>query len=153
MQICRNLCYFCIMVDVLQEFETTLKQSGNSVTKTRKAVFSALLNKEPQSVNDLYTKLKSDLDRASLYRTVDLFERLGITQRLQIGWKYKIELSDRFHRHHHHISCTNCNMTIPVREDLSLEASIRTLAMEYGFTEVNHQIEIQGLCPRCTSGN
>lgn len=130
-------------------FIDVLKNSGKSVTKTRNLVFTALLQKEPQSMSELHQALKNKLDRASLYRTIDLFERLGIVQRLQIGWKYKIELSDSYNYHHHHITCNRCAMTIPVREDLTLEASIKSLAMEYGFTGISHQLEIRGICKNC----
>jgi Fur family ferric uptake transcriptional regulator len=130
-------------------FATTLKKNKYSLTNARTLVFEALEDEEPLSMADLHTKLDGMIDRASLYRTITLFERLGIVQRLQIGWKYKIELADDFNFHHHHITCKNCGLTLPVREDLTLEASIRTLAMEYGFTEVTHQLEIHGQCPQC----
>ncbi len=130
-------------------FYQTLKKNSYSITNARTLVFEALEHEEPLSMAELQTKLAGMIDRASLYRTITLFEKLGIAQRLQQGWKYKIELADNFNFHHHHISCKNCGLTLPVREDLTLEASIRTLAVEYGFTEVTHQLEIQGLCPRC----
>lgn len=137
------------MTNEQEMFITALKNSRNSVTRTRKSVFEALLQKEPQSISELHQALKNKLDRASLYRTIDLFERLGIVQRLQIGWKYKIELSDTYNYHHHHITCSKCAMTIPVREDLTLEASIKSLAKEYGFNNVSHQLEIRGMCQNC----
>lgn len=130
-------------------FAATLRKNKYSVTSARTLVFEALEHEEPLSMAELGAKLAGMIDRASLYRTITLFERLGIVQRLQIGWKYKIELADDFNFHHHHITCKNCGLTSPVREDLTLEASIRTLAMEYGFTEVTHQLEMHGLCPNC----
>lgn len=130
-------------------FVTTLKKNKYSLTQARTLVFEALQDEEPLSMAELLVKLDGMIDRASLYRTITLFEKLGIVQRLQMGWKYKIELADDFNFHHHHITCKNCGLTLPVREDLTLEASIRTLAMEYGFTEVTHQLEMHGLCPRC----
>lgn len=139
------------MTEPSELFHQTLKKNLYSVTKARTLIFEALEDEEPLSVAELQTKLGDMVDRASLYRTITLFERLGIVQRLQIGWKYKIELSDSFSFHHHHITCKGCGLTLPVREDLTLEASIRTLAMEYGFTEVTHQLEIHGLCPRCAA--
>lgn len=137
------------MIEPSELFHQTLKKNKHSVTQARSLVFEALEDEEPLSMAELQTKLGDMVDRASLYRTITLFEKLGIVQRLQIGWKYKIELSDSFSFHHHHITCKNCGLTLPVREDLTLEASIKTLAMEYGFTEVTHQLEIHGLCPRC----
>lgn len=130
-------------------FVKTLKTNKYSLTNTRTVVFEALQHEEPLSMAELLSKLDGMVDRASLYRTITLFEQLGIVQRLQIGWKYKLELADDFNFHHHHIACKQCGLTLPVREDLTLEASIRTLAMEYGFTEVTHQLEIRGLCPSC----
>ncbi len=130
-------------------FQKALKNSGNSLTKTRALVFNALLNKEPQSVGELFANLEGRLDRASLYRNLELFESLGIVQRLQIGWKYKIELSDTYNHHHHHITCTSCNTTVPTKEDSSVEDSIKSLAGKYGFTDTTHQLEIRGICNKC----
>lgn len=89
-----------------------------------------------------------DIDRASVYRTVDLFERLGIVQRINIGWKYKLELTDRFSDHHHHLSCTKCGKTIAMNEN-ELEVFIEQIAHAHGFQPSAHQIEIQGLCSAC----
>ncbi len=88
------------------------------------------------------------IDRASVYRTVALLERLGVVQRVNIGWKYKLELSDKFAEHHHHLTCTNCGRTIAMNET-ELESLITRLAASHRFTPRAHQIEIQGLCDRC----
>lgn len=136
-------------MDSEELFVKTLKKNKYSLTKVRALVFEALEDEEPLSMAELQVKLDGMIDRASLYRTIALFEKLGIVQRLQIGWKYKIELADDFNFHHHHITCKNCGLTLPVREDLTLEASIKNLAMEYGFSEVTHQLEIHGRCPKC----
>lgn len=88
------------------------------------------------------------VDRASVYRAVGLFERLGIVQRLNTGWKYKIELTDRFSEHHHHLTCTQCGKTIAMNES-ELELLISRLAAHHHFAPTAHQIEIQGLCSNC----
>jgi len=124
-----------------------LKEHGYSRTHARIAVFEALLGKEPLSMHDLVDATKS-VDRASVYRAVDLFEKLGIVQRLNTGWKYKIELTDAFTDHHHHLTCTNCGKTVAMNEQ-RLERFIEQLAQEHGFSPLGHQIEIQGLCPVC----
>jgi Fur family transcriptional regulator, ferric uptake regulator len=139
------------MSDIAQLLGEELRKNGYSMTKARQLVFKALENQEPLSMNELVKAVEDKIDRASAYRTVALFEKLGIVQRLQIGWKYKLELSDRFNYHHHHVSCTNCGMVAPLREDSLLETSLQNLAREYGFTPQSHQIEIQGLCARCRS--
>jgi Fur family transcriptional regulator, ferric uptake regulator len=132
----------------LDAFKRLLKEQRQSVTKTRLAVFKALLDQEPLSMHQLVDRV-ADADRASVYRTIDLFERLGIVQRLNTGWKYKIELSDKFAAHHHHLTCTHCGATIPMNEQ-ELEAVIDKLARAHGFQPMAHQIEIQGLCGVCS---
>lgn len=89
------------------------------------------------------------VDRASMYRTVALFERLGIVQRLQAGWKYKLELSDTFHEHHHHATCQRCGQVTPLPEDPKLETYLRHLAAAHRLTLQSHQLELSGLCPGC----
>jgi Fe2+ or Zn2+ uptake regulation protein len=133
----------------LEQLKNTLKKHGQSLTKARAAVFKALEDKEPQTMREIVAACEGKADRASVYRAVALFEKLGIAQRLQIGWKYKLELSDAFHRHHHHLTCTNCGRTIPLPEDRQLEARLHTLSRAQGFLMKGHQLEIQGLCSQC----
>lgn len=111
------------------------------------AVFIALSGQEPLSMRELVERV-NEVDRASVYRAVDLFERLGIVQRLTTGWKYKLELTDKFSGHHHHLTCTSCDRSIAISQE-DLEETIETLATAQGFIPSSHQIEIQGICARC----
>ena len=128
-------------------FHAILREAGYSLTHARLRVFETLLGSEPLSMRDIIMHT-SGVDRASIYRTIDLFERLGIAQRLHTGWKYKIELTDKFAEHHHHLTCTRCGRTVSMNET-ELEILIETLAAQHGFTATAHQIEIQGLCAVC----
>jgi Fe2+ or Zn2+ uptake regulation protein len=131
----------------MDEFKRLLKASGQSVTAARLAVFGALSGQEPLSMREL-TEQVSRVDRASVYRAVDLFERLGIIQRINTGWKYRLELTDKFAAHHHHLTCTRCGKSIAISE-ADLEDTIEKLASAKGFTPTAHQIEIQGICDTC----
>ena len=124
---------------------TILHDHGLSLTRQRFLVFELLEGREPLSMHDLYELSKGRLDRASLYRTISVFEQLGIVRRVNIGWKYKIELSDRFVEHHHHLACLNCHKVVPINE-AELEAFIGSVAMNHNFKPLEHQVEIQGLC-------
>jgi Fur family transcriptional regulator, ferric uptake regulator len=139
------------MADPSELFKVLLRKHSQSLTRTRLAVFSALQDKEPQTMREIVAACTGKVDRASVYRTITLFERLGIVQRLQIGWKYKLELSDTFHHHHHHLTCRRCGRTIPLPEDRQLEARLHTLSRGQGFTMLGHQLEIQGICAECRS--
>ena len=131
----------------------TLKRHGYSVTKPRQAVFDALSKGDPLTMPVLISKLEPDTDRASVYRTVDLFEKLGIVIRLNQGWKYKLELSDLFTPHHHHLTCENCGATTAFDEPGELEAVLTKLADDNGFLARSHQMEITGLCRNCRKLN
>ena len=149
MQICRNFCYNCVMSEPTDQLKKVLKQHGQSLTAARQLVFAALQDKEPQTMQELVFACEGMINRASIYRVVVLFERLGIVQRLQIGWKYKLELSDAFHHHHHHLTCRRCGKTIPLKEDDALEEKLRDLAHSNDFDMHGHQLEIQGYCENC----
>jgi Fe2+ or Zn2+ uptake regulation protein len=81
---------------IKQKFIDNLKQNGFSATKTRLIVFGLLVNQEPQGMNDLIKKSRNKVDRVTLYRTIELFEKLNIAEKVYTGWKYKIELSDEY---------------------------------------------------------
>jgi Fur family ferric uptake transcriptional regulator len=138
------------MSSAKESFCLLLKQQGRSITTARIAVFEALIGQEPLSMRTLAQKTRG-VDRASVYRAVDLFERLGIVQRLNTGWKYKLELTDKFTDHHHHLTCVQCGKTIAMNEQ-ALEQVIERLAHTHGFTPSSHQIEIQGFCRDCQGG-
>jgi Fur family ferric uptake transcriptional regulator len=135
------------MSSATDRFRQLLKTAGYSVTRARVVVFESLLGHEPLSMPQLVTKA-STIDRASIYRAVELFERLGIVQRISTGWKYKLELTDTFAAHHHHLTCTSCERTVAMNED-ELERLIVALSRRYGFVPTAHQIEIQGTCQQC----
>jgi Fur family ferric uptake transcriptional regulator len=137
------------MIAEISTIATVLKKRGYSVTKTRQAVFNALTDAGPITMAQLTNKVRAHADRASVYRTVELFERLGIVNRLQIGWKYKIELSDLFTEHHHHATCILCGNVTSLEEDAQLEAGITQLAQAADFTIKSHSLEIRGICAIC----
>lgn len=127
----------------------TLKSHGYSLTKPRQEVFAALSDSDALSMRQLVGKLIHKMDRASIYRTIDLFEKLGVVNRLQIGWKYKLELSEAFVEHHHHAACMNCGKVIAFEEEKQLEAQIDKIARDLKFSVASHSLEIRGLCPKC----
>jgi Fur family ferric uptake transcriptional regulator len=126
-----------------------LRKNGSSLTKPRKLVFDLLLDQEPQTVQVLVHRAVGKVDRATIYRTVELFEELGIVHRLNIGWKYKIELSDMFSGHHHHFYCTNCQKTYNLPPNSMLETMIDSVSSKEGFSPRGHQLEVYGLCENC----
>jgi Fur family ferric uptake transcriptional regulator len=126
----------------------TLKNAGYSLTLPRRAVFEYLVSRGPVSVNDLIDATLPRADRASIYRTLELFRKLEIIQDMVIGGQKVIELSESFSTHHHHLTCTSCGRTIDIT-DKAIERRLDAIAAHHGFTPTNHQVEVSGLCPNC----
>jgi Fur family transcriptional regulator, ferric uptake regulator len=126
-----------------------LAENGYQMSKARQAVFKLLISAEPQTMREILDKAAGSVDRVSVYRNIDVFEKIGIVHRVYIGWKYKLELSDEFVGHHHHLSCLNCGKVIDIGDEKHLEGFISELADKYGFTPRRHQFEVDGYCKNC----
>ncbi len=136
------------MSDSLQVLQSVLKTADYSLTSTRRTVFISMLNRKPMTMTQLIERCP-DVNRASVYRTVNLFEKLQIVNRIQIGWKYKLELGDTFHHHHHHITCHHCGNVDELNEAPQLERLLEQLANNSHFALITHQLEISGVCESC----
>ena len=133
-----------------QLLERTLRTQGHSMTHSRKLVFSALeQTARPLAMEELIRIVEPHVNRASVYRIISLFEALGIVQRLQIGWKYKLELSNSFQEHHHHLTCAECGAIIPFHEPKQLHHILEQVTAQHNFRLHNHQLELQGVCADC----
>lgn len=132
----------------LIRFKEILGKSGNFATKQRVDLFKYLQAHPEVTIKKLIEDLASQ-DQATIYRSIKLFETLGVINRLQLGWNSKLELSSKFHDHHHHMTCTSCGKVIAWEEDPTIELRIQTVAMKLGFSPQDHQLEIRGLCRNC----
>jgi Fur family ferric uptake transcriptional regulator len=132
-----------------ETLKALLKSGGYSVTVQRRNIFKLLLNEPPQSMQVLVKRAVGVADRATVYRTIELFEQLGIVHRLNSGWKYKIELADLFTGHHHHFHCSNCGTIYTLTANPMLETMIDSIVSKEGYSARGHSLEIYGLCTNC----
>jgi Fur family ferric uptake transcriptional regulator len=130
-----------------------LSKDGFSLTGARMTVFRLLKDRGPQSVAELQAKSNGAIDRVSIYRNLDLFEKLGIVRRLYSLGKYKYELSDKFTAHHHHLTCLSCGRVIDVQDEEHIDSFIKHVSKEFGFKPLRHQFEVEGYCPACADRN
>ena len=54
-------------------------------------------------------------------------------------------------RHHHHLICRSCGRTVEL-ELQEVEGVIAALAARHGFSEVQHELELYGVCSACATG-
>lgn len=137
--------------DDLKNFRRILADNGYRITEAREDTFKLLISPEPQSMREIIAKADGKVDRVSIYRSIELFEKLGIAYRIYIGWKYKLELSDEFIAHHHHLSCLNCGKVIDIEDEQHIDEFIESVAAKAGFKPRRHQFEVDGYCKDCAA--
>lgn len=141
--------YFIYMADAeFLRFKKLLKQNGHFVTAPRMRLFGLLQIHPALTLKELINLIEKH-DQVTVYRNMNLFESLGIINRLRLGWHTKIELSDIFKHHHHHLSCVSCGKVWTLKEDEVIEKQIGKLATAKNFKAMDHQLEIRGLCSAC----
>lgn len=133
-----------------ESFKNSLKLNNYSVTPERLYIFQTLKSFDgPCPVSQLINNSTGEVDKSTIYRTLDLFEKLGITNRVYNGWKYKIELSEMFNPHHHHMTCTNCGKVVSFHESKAFVNELKHIEKQHGFKTTSHSFELKGLCNNC----
>lgn len=142
------------MDNSLKEFKKILKKNSLYVTRQRIALFTLLLNEpKPLSLQEIADKLEEKLDLVTVYRNVESLEKINVIKKIYAGWSYRIELSEKFKAHHHHLTCSKCQKTIKVDLGNRIENSLKQIASDYGFRLSNHEVELYGLCKKCQRYN
>jgi Fur family ferric uptake transcriptional regulator len=91
----------------------------------------------------------SNINLASVYRTIELFCRLGVlTEVDHVPEGRRYELSDDYREHHHHLICGNCGKTEDF-EDCEMEEIERLIRKRFHFQVTRHELRFLGLCRRC----
>lgn len=126
-----------------------LKKNRKSITRQRMLVFEVLRTQGSVTHRDIENTLSTSIDRASIYRVVSLFEKLGIVRRVYTGWKYSLELSEIFNPHHHHLHCTECGKIIDIKEPVALAEILSDIEKTHSFSISSHQFELSGQCQKC----
>lgn len=140
-------------MDILEKrLIDTLRQHHIRRTSARMAVFATLEKAhEPLTLQEINERT-GNADRASVYRTLELFEDLHIVNTVLIGWKKRFELAAPFRSHHHHIYCENCGKVASI-DSPSLEKLIKTISEQKSFHLQRHTLELSGLCDKCADNN
>ena len=100
-----------------------------------------------QEIAGILREQGTGIGTATVYRNLQLMASAGELDTLHLnGETLYRECSD--HSHHHHIVCRECGRTIEI-EIPGLERWIRQAAHKVHFTEINHDLEIFGLCEQC----
>lgn len=132
-----------------------LKENGYKYTWQRDTVFKVFVDhvKDHLTTEEVYKFISKDnpeIGIATVYRTLQLFHKLGILDQITFEdniVRYELRLSSTGHRHHHLI-CLNCGKITEVNVD-KLEAIENEITTKYKFKIIDHSLKFIGYCEDC----
>ncbi|MDO4918601.1 Fur family transcriptional regulator [Kocuria sp.] len=121
-------------------------------TKQRRAVTGALQRLEDFiSTQDLHRLLRDEGESVSLattYRILQSMAELGQVDVLRNVEGEAIYRRCEAQHHHHHLVCRSCGAAVEL-EAPDIETWAEATARRYGYAEVDHTVEISGICAEC----
>jgi Fur family transcriptional regulator, ferric uptake regulator len=104
-----------------------------------------------KEIADSLHRRGQDVGVASIYRTLDLLDRLRLTRRVDAAEGVaRYEPIEPSGEHHHHIVCDTCG-DVATFEDSDLEHAIERLAHRVDYAIDAHDVTLRGECPTCRS--
>ena len=135
------------MSSLHEKFSTYLIEQEQRYTTQKKEIVTAILDKKDHFeidtfISEVHVQGKR-MARATVYRTVKLFEEAGILDRLEFGdGRARYEDAERDH-HDHLIDLTTGEVIEFV--DAEIEALQEKIAAKFGYTLKGHRLELYGV--------
>jgi Fur family ferric uptake transcriptional regulator len=133
-----------------------LKESNLRITPQRKAILEILYNcrghhLEAENISELLTAKDNNkrIGLATVYRTMELFEKIGIVSRLSMensSARYELIMYDKLM--HHHLICLKCGQLVELDDRIAEEFKERILE-DKGFEVADKSMKIYGYCSSC----
>lgn len=122
------------------------------MTRQRAAVLAALAAgdfRSAQGWHDLLRQEGSSIGLATVYRTLQsLAESGGVDTVVTESGETLYRLCEATPTHHHHLRCRACGAARDV-EIPGFEAWTARVAREHGYADIDHTVEITGVCGDC----
>ena len=135
----------------IELFKNIFREKKLSLSHPRLLIYQELSNAlSPLSPLEIYQNLlrrKRRIGLTSIYRSLDLFESLGIAFKMANGSavKYKLcELED----HHHHIVCKTCGHVVEL-DFCDISGWSKKVTESTGYEVTDHQLNFYGYCRKC----
>ena len=130
-----------------------LEREGYRVSGPRSAVVRTLADLgcsvTAKEIADTLHGQGQDIGVASIYRTLELLDKLRLTRRVDAAEGVaRYEPVEPSGAHHHHIVCDTCGEVSPF-EDSDLERAIERLASRVDYSIDAHDVTLRGECPAC----
>lgn len=143
------------MTDWVGHAERQLEREGYRLSAPRSAVVQTLADLgcsvTAKEIADRLHDRGQDVGVASIYRTLELLDKLRLTRRVDAAEGVaRYEPIGPRGEHHHHIVCDTCGQ-VSTFEDSDLERAIERLANRVDYAIDGHDVTLRGECPTCRS--
>jgi Fur family ferric uptake transcriptional regulator len=85
------------------------------------------------------------ISRATVYRTLELLNQIGIVKKENLGQDYASYELNMNMPHHDHMICVECGKVIEFFDDM-IEKRQKEITSEHGMEMIRHQLQIFGRC-------
>lgn len=131
-----------------------LRTLGYRLTKQRRVVMEAVQQMQghftPQTVcnwiDESAGSSAAKVDQATVYRTLELYQKLGILYSSQVHGQTVFELAGKVP--HHHLVCRQCGQVMPLSDD-HFDELVEHLRVGHKFIAELAHLTISGLCEHC----
>jgi len=140
-------------------WENCLRENGYKITFPRKTILSAIEDhKGHPNAREVFQTLSfkyPEIGLTTVYRTMELFVRLGILKKHDFGDGFsRYEVISGKHDHHHHLICRKCLKVIEYKDFLDEETALIQkiqghLEKKYEFRIEDHELDFYGSCRDC----
>lgn len=134
----------------LNRFREHCAEAGLALTPQRLAIYRVLAaNPSHPSAEDVFRRIKPEmpsLSRGTVYRTLELFQRHGLINRVPTD-------ADTAHfdanlDEHHHLVCVRCHSVRDLELD-ELPMPFEPPEHLHGYRVLGQRLHVMGLCPTC----
>lgn len=125
-------------------------------TSGRRLVVAALAEcGGPRSAAELHRGTGETVPLSSLYRSLVVLDDAGIvTRHFGSDGVTRYELAEWLKGHHHHLVCVECgavdDIVLTKAQESRVRRAIEEIADSASFEPLDHTLEIQGRCSRCS---
>ncbi len=134
-------------------FKAVFEEKGLRMSHPRFLVYQELsISESPMSPQELYqclTKKERKIGLTSIYRSLDLFESLGIAFKIINGSNVRYKLCE-MEDHHHHIICKKCGNVVEL-DFCNISEWSKKVMESTGYQVTEHQLNFYGFCKTCKS--
>ena len=130
-------------------------RTGSRATRQRAAISALLGDVESflsaQEIHVLLRQRDAKVGLSTVYRNVQAMADRGEVDAVRRSDGEILYRKCDTGVHHHHLVCRRCGFSVEIEND-EVERWTKKAAGRYGFSDINHDLEIFGFCRDCSKG-